>query len=179
MSDCHVIAARQYQLTHVVASSYPISAAATLPRMEPDDALTRDRTPFGARLLAARQHAGLTQAALAEQTGLKQSGIAYLEAKGHGSEKTWQLAKACGVRTAWLAKGEDPMVGPESQEEALAVLASEKLPVYLDAPNAAQDYRTIAHTLAASLEALGMSVSIRQFLSLADDLYARFGRDKN
>lgn len=143
--------------------------------MENEPSHTRDRTEFGQRLLAARKHAGLTQKDLALRSGLSQSNVAYLEAKGNASEQTWLLAQICGVRSAWLAKAEGPMLGPESEVAAAGLVANEAIPAYLG-PNDPRDYRTIVHTLAASLEESGITLSVKQFLALADDIFRRFGK---
>lgn len=136
---------------------------------------TRDRTAFGQRLLAARKFAKLTQKELGDQTGIGQSGIAYLESKGQASEQTWLIAQVCGVRAAWLARNDGVMVGPETELDAARDVAQEALPQYLTAPNNARDYRTIAHDLAAALENAGLSLPVKQFLALADDVFRRLG----
>lgn len=71
-----------------------------------------ERTPFGERLFKARTHAKLSQPQLATAVGLRQSTIGELEKKGNGSQKTTQIALACGVRPEWLASGEGPMLPP-------------------------------------------------------------------
>lgn len=136
---------------------------------------TRDRTEYGQRLLAARKHANLTQTDLGARSGLGQSAIAYLEAKGHASEQTWLLAQICGVRAAWLAQGDGPMLGPETEVDAARQVLNDAMPQYLVEPNSAKDYRTIVHTLAHSLEESGVTVSVKQFLALADEVYKKFG----
>ena len=68
-------------------------------------------TDFGKRLVAAREHAGLTQQQLAAAVQISQSTLATAEKKGHGSRKCPQLAQACGVNPNWLATGEGEMVG--------------------------------------------------------------------
>jgi transcriptional regulator with XRE-family HTH domain len=152
-----------------------LSPVATLPFMAKETLETRDRTAFGQRLRAARTHAKLTQTELGEKTGIGQSGIAYLESKGHASEQTWLLAQVCGVRAAWLARDDGPMLGHETELDAARDVASEALPKYLSAPNNAKDYRTIAHTLAASLEESGLTLTVKQFLALVDDVFRRLG----
>jgi len=149
-------------------------ALATLPRMATETRGTRDRTEFGQRLLTARKHARLTQIELGEKTGLGQSAIAYLESKGLASEKTWLIAQVCGVRTAWLANNDGPMLGYETDVDAAREVMQEDLPRYLE-PNSAKDYRTIVHTLAASLEESGINLTVKQFLNLADEVYKKFG----
>lgn len=71
-----------------------------------------ERTPYGERLLKARTHAKLSQPQLAKAVGLRQSTIGELEKKGSGSQKTTQMALACGVRPEWLASGDGPMLPP-------------------------------------------------------------------
>lgn len=67
-------------------------------------------TDFGARLKAARKHAGLTQQQLAKAVGMGQSTLAQLEREGFGSSFVVALAKSCGVSAQWLASGDGPMV---------------------------------------------------------------------
>lgn len=60
---------------------------------------------YGARLKAARKHAKLSQADLAEMVGLSQPTISNLEKPENdasGSEYTVKLARACGVSVDWL-----------------------------------------------------------------------------
>jgi len=66
----------------------------------------KERTEFGRRLYDARIKAGLTQAQLAKQAGLKSQGtIAEMEWIGQGSSSTPALAAALGVTPEWLASG--------------------------------------------------------------------------
>lgn len=58
---------------------------------------------YGERLKAARTHAELTQAELAERCGIAQPTISELEATDGGSAYTTRLARACGVSPDWLA----------------------------------------------------------------------------
>lgn len=59
---------------------------------------------FSERLKAARLHAQLTQAQLAEATGVAQPTISYLEnSTATGSEFTARFARICGVSCDWLA----------------------------------------------------------------------------
>lgn len=59
---------------------------------------------FSERLRRAREHAGLTQEALAQRSGVKQGTISKIE-RGESESSTFvvQLAIACGVRCEWLA----------------------------------------------------------------------------
>ena len=77
-------------------------------------------TDFGKRLAAAREHAKLTQEALARKVGMAQSTLAAAETKGAGSRKTTQLAAACGVNANWLASGEGPMLSSPGAEDEKA-----------------------------------------------------------
>lgn len=61
---------------------------------------------FGERLKLARNHKGLTQAALAELAGMAQPTIHHLEnpdKNASGSEFTPRLARILGVSVDWLA----------------------------------------------------------------------------
>lgn len=66
-------------------------------------------TEFGRRLKAARKKAGLTQKQLAPLAEMSQSNLSELETIAHGSSKTPQLARVCGVNAHWLATGEGDM----------------------------------------------------------------------
>ena len=65
---------------------------------------------FAERVRMAREHAGLTQAQLAEIVGMSQPGIQKLERSGGASKFTIQIASACGVSSEWLATGKGEMV---------------------------------------------------------------------
>ncbi len=67
-------------------------------------------TEYGARLRAARKHAGLTQQDLSKRTGIPQSTISTAERLGSGSAETVTYALACGVSPSWLATGEGEML---------------------------------------------------------------------
>lgn len=69
-----------------------------------------NRTPFGARLAAARKHAGLSQGALAKAVGMAQSTLAEAERGAHGSAKTTLIAARTGVDAHWLATGQGVML---------------------------------------------------------------------
>ncbi|WKT59133.1 helix-turn-helix transcriptional regulator [Microbulbifer thermotolerans] len=72
------------------------------------------------RVRAARKKAGLTQAQLAEKTGLDQSSISNLErGKSLSSTHAYQIADACGVDAAWLITGEERQ---DSWRELLTML---------------------------------------------------------
>lgn len=66
----------------------------------------KSRTDFGSRLVRARKSAGLTQAELAERTGLGQTTISDAERISTSSTYLVQIAQALGVSPAWLATGE-------------------------------------------------------------------------
>lgn len=61
-------------------------------------------------MLAARKHAGLSQADLAKAVGMSQSGLAEAEMTAQGSSKTAQIAAVTGVNPKWLADGEGAML---------------------------------------------------------------------
>jgi transcriptional regulator with XRE-family HTH domain len=63
---------------------------------------------FGERVREAREHAGLSQAELASQIGVKQQAIEYLENpknNAQASRHTSEIARICDVDAGWLAKG--------------------------------------------------------------------------
>lgn len=70
------------------------------------------------RLKAARRHAKLTQAALADAVGIKQASISELETgKSQSSTYNASIAKACGVDAVWLETGRGRMLPSESNVE--------------------------------------------------------------
>ncbi|MBU2728800.1 LexA family protein [Acidithiobacillus caldus] len=66
---------------------------------------------FSDRVRKAREHAGLSQAQLAERVGMSQPGIQKLERGGSSSKFTAQIASVCGVSGEWLATGKGQMLG--------------------------------------------------------------------
>lgn len=90
---------------------------------------------YGERLKTARQHAGLTQAGLADKAGVgTQESVSKLErTDASGSEFTVQYAVACGVNPIWLATGEGEMVvSMYVSDERLkrAMVLMEEMPTY-------------------------------------------------
>ena len=69
------------------------------------------RSDFGTRLLAARNHADLTQTQLAKEVGMAQATYGKLENVGQGSSYTPSIAQACGVNALWLSTGHGSMLG--------------------------------------------------------------------
>src|SRR5690554_7083122 len=70
------------------------------------------------RVKAARKHAKLTQAALADAVGIKQASISELETgKSQSSTYNATIAKACGVDPVWLETGRGRMLPSESNVE--------------------------------------------------------------
>lgn len=68
------------------------------------------------RLLMAREHAGLTQAELAERTGISRRTISTYEDRDYEGRRTPRtlrdLAAGCGVRLSWILTGAtDPEPG--------------------------------------------------------------------
>lgn len=69
------------------------------------------------RLKAARRHAGLTQAELAQRVGITQVSISDLErGKSQATSFIAQIAAACGVSPLWLADGVGAMVDQSNVE---------------------------------------------------------------
>jgi transcriptional regulator with XRE-family HTH domain len=65
-----------------------------------------NRMKYGERLRAARKHAKLSQAALAEAVGIAQPSVQYLEDianDAQGSEHTARFARVCKVSADWLS----------------------------------------------------------------------------
>lgn len=70
------------------------------------------------RVKAARKHAKLTQAALADAVGIKQASISELETgKSLSSTYNATIAKACGVDPVWLETGRGRMLPSDSNVE--------------------------------------------------------------
>lgn len=150
-------------------SSFLIDSSATLPSM----GRVKDRTEYGQRVLAARRHANLSQVALGQRVGLGQTSITHLETVAHSSNKTTEIAQACGVSALWLATGKGPMVDAADARQRPPLQAGEAVAPYAIAPNAARDYRTVAHTVAAALAEAGLEVTVSQFLSMVDAAFQR------
>jgi len=75
------------------------------------------------RIKLARKKARLTQSQLAESVGIAQTAISQLESgKTLRSSYLVQIARACGVNSAWLASGEGEMNSPE---DAMSYFSSE------------------------------------------------------
>lgn len=97
---------KEYRIPDMNASGFPIIPCDRLPPMaKTKPSSGRERTPYGARLLAARKAAGLTQTELAKKAECPLSTIAEAETTGAGSTYTAQLAHALGVNALWLATG--------------------------------------------------------------------------
>lgn len=73
---------------------------------------TRDRTPFGSRMLIARKRAGLTQIQVQKALGVSQSTLSGLETEAHSSGKVVEYAMLYRVNPHWLATGEGDMDAP-------------------------------------------------------------------
>lgn len=74
-------------------------------------------TEFGKRLKQARMHAGMTQVAASQATGISQSTISTAEREGYSSTDTAVYAKTYGVDAHWLATGEGSMVAADESNE--------------------------------------------------------------
>jgi len=66
---------------------------------------TNDRTPFGKRLVEARELAGFSQIEAAKAIGMSQGTLAEAEVSGKRSGYTSQLAALYKVSPVWLATG--------------------------------------------------------------------------
>lgn len=76
-----------------------------------------ERSEFAKRLIRAREHAGLTQTALAKAVGMAQSSYGEAETTANSSRKTAQLAARCGVSPEWLATGKGKMLDAQAPAE--------------------------------------------------------------
>jgi len=87
-----------------------------------------ERTPFGRRLLDARESAGYTQEDAAKAVGMRsQSTLAEAEISGKRSGFTPQLAALYGVSASWLATGKGAKQSYEALESASSIIG--KVPV--------------------------------------------------
>lgn len=84
-------------------------------------------TEYGARLRAARKHAGLTQVEASKKTGIPQSTISTAEREGQGSADTPVYAKAYGVDAHWLATGDGDMLQVTATRVKLSGVTLEEL----------------------------------------------------
>lgn len=89
---------------------------------------------YGERLKAARKHAKLSQAKLAEMTGVSQANISKLElSEATGSEFTVQFSVACGVSCEWLAMNTGEMVNNvnyNNEDIKRAIVLMQDMPEY-------------------------------------------------
>lgn len=85
---------------------------------------------FGERLREARKAAGLTQAALAQRSGVSQTTVSDIErGRNSSSAEAVALALACGVMAEWLAEGRGPMRAAGGQGDPL--IPSDAIPVQM------------------------------------------------
>lgn len=147
-----------------------------MPKTAPKVPKVVDRTPYGERLFEARMHAGLSQPDLAAKVDMSQSTLSELERTGQGSSKTQRIAQATGVRAAWLADGDGPMLDNSEVPPAANQLASEKVTHYLVGTPASADYRTIALSLGAALDESGTDLTVKQFLKLLEATYQKLSK---
>lgn len=101
-----------YRQTGNVSSGIAVDQVGRLALMD-----RKTRSEYGARLLAARKHKGMTQTELAKKVGMSQSAYGQAETSGSGSSFTSQLAEVCGVRAQWLATGIGSMFEKEDGDE--------------------------------------------------------------
>lgn len=162
MSDCQFMP-REYRQTGYVSSGFAVTQMDTLAPMD-----RKPRSEYGARLLAARTHKGMSQTALAKAVGMSQSAYGQAETTGSGSSFTSQLAEVCGVRAQWLATGEGPMLAKDESDDiseaeriqsALYVLAKVLI-------NADEDTRNTVGELLATMAASPETVKNKSRLIL-------------
>lgn len=125
----------------------------------------KGRTAFGARLVAARKHAGLRQIPAAKEAGMAQSTLAELEMDGQGSSYTTQLASLYGVNSTWLATGKGQMLGGVAEPAPLQAVP----PTQSDLEKIAGDIADLvqAYRVATPPERSGLMVSARSVLEAA------------
>lgn len=114
-----------FRYTDALCNRYPEINAADDPQM-PKMLDSPPLTAFGGRLAHWRKQRGLSQGALAERLGIKQSSLSELESGKSKSPSADVLVKACDVlqvRPRYLWLGEEPaelqnfseLSGPEAQ----------------------------------------------------------------
>jgi transcriptional regulator with XRE-family HTH domain len=96
--------ASEYRLPGSVHNGIPFEKLARVRPMKKKS--ERERTAFGARLLRAREDAGLTQMQVCDALNMKQSTLSELEIQANSSGWTAQLANLYGVDAHYLATGE-------------------------------------------------------------------------
>ena len=139
---------------------------------------TKERTEFSERVRLARLAAGLSQKLLAEKAGMSQAGISEMEINAKGSPNAVRIAQVLGVRAEWLVNGSGEMRDAATEPPAAArLVASEQVAHELVGKPGGTDYRTIAITLAASLEESGIELSVKQFMQLLEATYAKLRTD--
>jgi transcriptional regulator with XRE-family HTH domain len=78
---------------------------------------------IGARLLQARDYAGISQSELARKSGVSQTIVSRLERnEAKRTRDIVRLARACGVNSEWLAEGVGEMVNKHKQHNVANVL---------------------------------------------------------
>lgn len=94
--------------------------------------ILKSMSNLGKRLKAARKHAKLTQAELADLAGVAQSAVSRIEREeAETSGFVVLFAKICGVRAEWLALNDGDMLNYGHDPKIQAVLnAMEHLPEY-------------------------------------------------
>jgi len=74
---------------------------------------------LGDRIKLARKKAGLTQAALADQIGVKQNSIALIESGARNTSEPVlrAICRVLNLNYDWLTEGLDPMYPPQSDSD--------------------------------------------------------------
>jgi transcriptional regulator with XRE-family HTH domain len=118
--------------------------------------------PFGARLRAARQHAGLSTTALAQLVGTTQSTLATAELTGQGSTFVCRIARVCGVNPYWLETGDEEMLSDAIPAPQLAQPAqprfspeAENLAVEFDEAPLGRSTKSLVHRLCLAVMQYG------------------------
>ncbi|WP_155989661.1 LexA family transcriptional regulator [Thioalkalivibrio sp. ALE19] len=68
---------------------------------------------YAQRLRHAMEQAGVTQIELAQKVGISQQSVHKLASNGKGSRHTHSIARALGISTDWLERGEGGMFNPD------------------------------------------------------------------
>ena len=88
---------------------------------------SRSRSEFGARMLLAREDAGLTQQAVRDKLGVAQSTLSHLETGAKGSARTIDFARLYNVRPEWLSSGSGDMRPDPAIDSRAAMVVADML----------------------------------------------------
>lgn len=113
--------ALKHRSVDIMANGFSIVNIGTLIGM------ARNRSEFGARMLKAREGAGLTQQAVRDALGVAQSTLSHLETGAKGSARTIEFARLYAVRPEWLSSGTGEMKPADESDPRAAMVVADML----------------------------------------------------